>query len=115
MSAAIATAAPTAASARRLRPGRVDRRQPDRRRGAVALRDWLAPFDPLRSNVRMRLRPPDALHWFGTDHFGRDMLCRADCGPRISIVIGLCTAAATGLFGTLIGAASGFSACSITR
>src|SRR4051812_35250939 len=31
--------------------------------------DLIAPFDPLRSNVRARLRPPDGTYWFGTDHF----------------------------------------------
>ena len=76
---------------------------------AVALASgWLAPFDPLRSNVRMRLKPPGALHWFGTDHFGRDILSRIMAGARLSMLIGACTAVATGLFGTLIGAAAGF-------
>ncbi len=68
----------------------------------------LAPFDPLRSNVRMRLKPPDGLHWLGTDHFGRDILSRLMVGARISLVIGLCTALTTGVFGTLIGALAGF-------
>src|SRR5271163_236243 len=36
----------------------------------------LAPYDPLRSNFRVRLSPPSAEHWFGTDHFGRDILTR---------------------------------------
>ncbi len=70
--------------------------------------DWLAPYDPLRSAVRMRLRPPEAEHWFGTDHFGRDILSRMLFGARISLAIGLSTAMLTGLFGTMIGAAAGF-------
>ena len=69
---------------------------------------WLSPFDPLRSNVRMRLRPPDPLHWFGTDHFGRDILSRVMGGARLSLLIGAGTAAATGLLGTIIGGAAGF-------
>src|ERR1019366_9803703 len=36
----------------------------------------LAPFDPTRSNFRARLVEPGAEHWFGTDHFGRDLLSR---------------------------------------
>jgi peptide/nickel transport system permease protein len=68
----------------------------------------LAPYDPLRSAVRQRLRPPDALHWFGTDHFGRDILSRMLYGARTSLIIGFATAVLTGLFGTIIGAAAGF-------
>ena len=52
---------------------------------AVALAaDWLTPFDPLKSNVRARLAAPSAVHWFGTDHFGRDILSRVMIGARIS-------------------------------
>ncbi|SED80433.1 peptide/nickel transport system permease protein [Rhizobiales bacterium GAS191] len=79
--------------------------------GLIALgADWLSPYDPLRSNVRTRLRPPDALHWFGTDHFGRDLMARVMFGARISLAIGFMVVVATGIAGTLIGAVSGFFA-----
>jgi peptide/nickel transport system permease protein len=70
--------------------------------------DWLAPFDPLRSNVRARLQPPNAMRWFGTDHFGRDILSRVIHGARISMTIGILVVIATGVFGTLIGAIAGY-------
>ncbi|WP_043239519.1 ABC transporter permease [Bosea sp. LC85] len=72
------------------------------------LADVLAPFDPLRSNARMRLTPPNATYWFGTDHFGRDILSRVMVGARISLSIGAATVILTGLFGTVIGAVAGF-------
>jgi peptide/nickel transport system permease protein len=76
---------------------------------AVALcADWIAPYNPLRSNVRARMQPPGALYWLGTDHFGRDILSRIIFGARISLMIGLLTVIATGVFGTIIGAAAGF-------
>ena len=34
------------------------------------------PFDPLRINLRARLRPPSDLYWLGTDEFGRDVVSR---------------------------------------
>ncbi|WID99161.1 ABC transporter permease [Bosea vestrisii] len=68
----------------------------------------LSPFDPLRSNVRARLVAPDALHWFGTDHFGRDILSRVMIGARISLAIGALTAILAGIVGTLSGAVAGF-------
>ncbi len=68
----------------------------------------LSPFDPLRSNVRARLMAPDAVHWFGTDHFGRDILSRVMIGARISLAIGALTAILAGIVGTLSGAVAGF-------
>src|SRR5215469_6632335 len=49
--------------------------------------DVLAPYDPLKSNFRARFAPPNAEHWFGTDHFGRDLLSRVIYGGRVSLVI----------------------------
>ena len=76
---------------------------------AVALAaDWLTPFDPLKSNVRARLAAPSAVHWFGTDHFGRDILSRVMIGARISLAIGACTVVLAGIAGTLSGAIAGY-------
>ena len=68
----------------------------------------LSPFDPLRSNIRARLVAPDAVHWFGTDHFGRDILSRVMVGARISLAIGAFTVVVAGIAGTLSGAVAGF-------
>ncbi|WP_414475545.1 ABC transporter permease [Microvirga sp. M2] len=70
--------------------------------------DALAPFDPLRNSFRTRLLAPDERYWFGTDHFGRDILSRVIFGARISLTIGILTALLTGIAGTLIGATAGF-------
>jgi peptide/nickel transport system permease protein len=70
--------------------------------------DWFAPFDPLRNNFRLRLRAPDATTWFGTDHFGRDILSRIMFGARTSLAIGAMVVVATGFFGALIGATAGY-------
>jgi peptide/nickel transport system permease protein len=43
----------------------------------------LASYDPLRSNFRLRLAPPNAVHWFGTDHFGLDLLSRVMYANRV--------------------------------
>ncbi len=72
------------------------------------LADLLAPFDPLKNNFRYRLGAPNATHWFGTDNFGRDVLSRVLHGSRVSLVIGLLVVTLTGVFGTLIGAVSGY-------
>jgi peptide/nickel transport system permease protein len=68
----------------------------------------LAPYDPLRSNFRARFVAPNVEHWFGTDHFGRDLLSRVMYGGRVSLTIGFFVVVATGLAGTTIGAIAGF-------
>lgn len=76
---------------------------------AVAvLAPLIAPHDPLRNNFRTRLQPPGEMFWFGTDHFGRDILSRILHGGRISLIIGASTVVVTGIFGTAIGAIAGF-------
>ncbi|MCO4053221.1 MAG: ABC transporter permease [Bosea sp.] len=76
---------------------------------AVALSaDLIAPFDPLKNNFRYRLGQPNAAHLFGTDSFGRDILSRVLHGSRVSLFIGLLVVLLTGVFGTLIGAVSGY-------
>jgi peptide/nickel transport system permease protein len=68
----------------------------------------LAPYDPMRSNFRARLAPPSAEHWFGTDHFGRDLLSRVIYGGRVSLTIGFFVVIVTGIAGTTIGALAGY-------
>jgi peptide/nickel transport system permease protein len=72
------------------------------------LGDWLSPYDPLVNNFRARLQPPSLQHWFGTDHFGRDIMSRVIFGGRLSLQIGLLVVLMTGFFGTLIGGVAGY-------
>ncbi|MEG5262839.1 nickel ABC transporter permease subunit NikC [Pseudomonas sp. JDS28PS106] len=46
---------------------------------------WLAPHDPTLVSLDQRLLPPDASHWLGTDHLGRDVLSRLMVGTRLSL------------------------------
>jgi peptide/nickel transport system permease protein len=48
----------------------------------------LAPYDPYAIDPVMRLTPPNAAHWFGTDQFGRDTLSRAIYSARMALLIG---------------------------
>ena len=50
---------------------------------------WLAPADPVAIDPLARLSPPSAVHWFGTDHFGRDTLSRVIHGSRMAVLIGI--------------------------
>jgi peptide/nickel transport system permease protein len=48
----------------------------------------LAPFDPYAIDPMIRLTPPNGLHWFGTDQFGRDTLSRTIYSARMALLIG---------------------------
>lgn len=68
----------------------------------------LAPHDPLLLAPAQRLKPSSALHWLGTDGYGRDVLSRIIYGGRISLVIGIGAAAFSIVIGLLVGLVSGF-------
>ncbi len=55
-----------------------------------------------------RLRPPSAEHWFGTDHYGRDIYSRTLYGGRISLVVGSAAAVLSLVIGTATGLVSGY-------
>lgn len=55
---------------------------------------WLATHDFKAVSALSMLTPPDASHWFGTDHLGRDVFTRTLLGGREAILV---TAIATPL------------------
>lgn len=69
---------------------------------------WLAPYPPQRMAIARRLMAPSALHWLGTDEFGRDVLSRCMWGARTSLTIGLCVVLLAGSIGTLLGVLAGY-------
>ena len=52
--------------------------------------------------------PPSAAHPLGTDDVGRDLLARLLCGGRVSLLIGLCSAALSALVGIPLGLLAGY-------
>ncbi len=47
------------------------------------------PYDHAALNIPDKLQPPNVQHWFGTDHFGRDMFSMIMVGARTSIAVAL--------------------------
>ena len=57
---------------------------------AMALVSYVwTPYDITRLIVSDKLQTPSASHWFGTDHFGRDILSMVMIGARNSIAVAL--------------------------
>lgn len=67
-----------------------------------------APYDPIVQDLTMRLQPPSAAHFFGTDNFGRDIFSRVIYGGRYSLLAGCLTVLIAGMIGTLYGAIAGY-------
>jgi peptide/nickel transport system permease protein len=68
----------------------------------------LAPHDPLAMDPSHRLAAPSALHLFGTDDGGRDILARVIYGTRSSLLTALGILSLASVIGTSIGLASGY-------
>lgn len=57
---------------------------------ALALLSFVwTPHDHTVLTIAERMRPPDAAHWLGTDHFGRDILSMIMVGARTSIAVAI--------------------------
>jgi peptide/nickel transport system permease protein len=64
----------------------------------------LAPYDPLKQDLKNRLKPPMAEHVFGTDELGRDIFSRVIYGTRISLPASVFVVVVSLTMGTLLGA-----------
>jgi peptide/nickel transport system permease protein len=76
---------------------------------AAALAPFLYPNDPM-SMVASPLVPPltEAGVPLGSDQMGRDLAAGLFHGARISLMVGLCSAAAASLIGALVGGVAGY-------
>ena len=68
----------------------------------------LAPYSPLGQDLGMRLMPPSAEHWLGTDELGRDILSRILHGARITLLIVVMVAVISAPIGLIVGAVAGY-------
>ncbi|MAG97422.1 MAG: peptide ABC transporter permease [Rhodospirillaceae bacterium] len=78
---------------------------------AMALISIAAPLlasDPLELNPIIRLKPPSAEFWFGTDFLGREVYARVIYGGRISLTVGLAVAVIATTVGLFIGLLAGY-------
>ncbi|RPI03719.1 MAG: ABC transporter permease [Zetaproteobacteria bacterium] len=69
---------------------------------------FIATHDPMRLNPAVRLQGPSAAHWFGTDHFGRDIFSRVVYGARLTLIGGMGVVFYSVVGGVAIGVLSGY-------
>lgn len=68
----------------------------------------LSPYDLDALQLDMRLMPPSATHWLGTDEFGRDVLSRVLNGAQSSLLMGFGATAVSLLIGVPLGLVAGY-------
>jgi peptide/nickel transport system permease protein len=74
----------------------------------IAAAPLVAGSDPLKQQIELRLRPPSAAHWFGTDQLGRDVFSRVLHGGRESLPAAVAVVALGFLIGITLGAIAGY-------
>ena len=77
----------------------------------AAIGPWIVPFpeDGVGAvHMDIKLRPPDSVHWFGTDHVGRDIFSRVVLGARVTVQIALIITGMATLIGVPLGIIAGY-------
>ncbi len=75
---------------------------------AVLLGPLFSPYDPLKVDFAEALRPPGAVHWFGTDNLGRDVLTRVLAAGLVDLQIATVCVVLPFLIGSTVGAVAGY-------
>jgi len=69
---------------------------------------YLHTINPIKLSIAERLQAPSQVHWFGTDHLGRDVYSRVLYGSRISLGGAVMACLLAFASGGLLGVISGF-------
>ena len=72
----------------------------------AATAPWITFYDPLAWDLPVKLLPPGASHWLGTDEMGRDLWSRIVMGAQISLQVGFASVALGSGVGGLLGITS---------
>jgi peptide/nickel transport system permease protein len=75
----------------------------------AAMAPFISPFSMDALDLANRRAAPSVAHWFGTDELGRDLLTRVLFGARVSLAVGIVSAAVSVLLGVAIGATAGWT------
>lgn len=82
--------------------------------GAIAA-PWLTPYDYDVQVLSQAFQPPSAVHWLGTDEFGRDLMTRMLYGARTSLSVSVVAIGLSVTSGLLLGAIAGYFGGRIDR
>jgi peptide/nickel transport system permease protein len=75
---------------------------------AALLAPLISPYDPSQQTWTAVRKAPSALHWFGTDDVGRDVLARVIYGAQASLMAGIISVAIAIALGVPAGLIAGY-------
>jgi peptide/nickel transport system permease protein len=76
--------------------------------GLAVFAPLLTPYDPIVQSWTAVRKAPSALHWFGTDELGRDVLVRVIFGTRASLMAGVISVGIALSIGVPLGLTAGY-------
>jgi len=74
----------------------------------AVLAPFIAPHDPILTDLKNRLQPISAVHFFGTDEVGRDIFSRIVFGSRLTLYVVLLVVIIAAPVGIVVGTVSGY-------
>lgn len=75
---------------------------------ACVFAQYIAPYGPNDMDLTKMFSKPSAIHLFGTDRFGRDILSRLLYGGRYSLGLGISASVFGSLIGIVLGSIAGY-------
>ena len=71
--------------------------------------DWIAPYDPIKLDIRAKLQGPTAAHWLGTDQVGRDVFSRLLVGTKVASYLAVTAVSIALTIGIFLGMIAAFT------
>lgn len=70
--------------------------------------EWIAPYDPIKQDLKSVLLQPSSEHLLGTDALGRDLLTRIIFGARTAVMVGVVALGIAAVSGMILGLLAGY-------
>ncbi len=71
--------------------------------------DFIAPYDPVKLDIRAKLQGPSTAHWLGTDQLGRDVLSRLLVGTKVACFLAVTSVSIALVIGIVLGMLAAFT------
>ena len=71
--------------------------------------DWIAPYDPIKLDIRAKLQGPTAAHWLGADQVGRDVFSRLLVGTKVASYLAVTAVSISLTIGIFLGMIAAFT------
>ena len=74
----------------------------------AAFPQWIAPYDPIKQDLKSVLLQPSSGHLLGTDALGRDLLSRIIFGARTAVMVGIVALGIAAVSGMILWLVAGY-------